>query len=444
MMLVNNLAAVAAAPSGGSDGGMSTILQFLLILTIIIFAAKAAGYISTRLGQPAVLGELLAGVFLGPSVLNLMNAGFVSDPEAMLATVRKLAELGVVLLMFMAGLEVNLGDMLKVGKVAAFGGISGVVVPVLMGGGLALAFNYSWEKALFIGIILAATSVSISAQTLLELGKLRTKEGIGLLGAAVLDDVLVVLVLSLFLALATSGGGGITDVLLVIVKMVLFFVVTSFLGVKVLPWLLNQVRKLPISEGLTAFTIVVVMLTAWSAEFLGGVAMIVGAFLAGALIGRTQVKHELEEKFHVIIYSFFVPIFFASIGLILNLWEIEGNAWFFAIGVSIVAIISKIVGCGIGARLGGFNNGESFRLGLGMVSRGEVGLIVASVGVTAGIITNQVYAAAVVMVLITTLFTPFALKLAFRNVKEEAEAEVDENTNRPSTSESGELAATRQ
>jgi Kef-type K+ transport system membrane component KefB len=436
-MLANNFAAVAAAPAGGS--GMSTILQFLLILTIIIFAAKTAGYISTRLGQPAVLGELLAGVFLGPSVLNLMNAWFVSDPEAMLATVRKLAELGVVLLMFMAGLEINLGDMLKVGKVAGFAGVSGVIVPILMGGGLALAFNYSWEKALFIGIILAATSVSISAQTLLELGKLRTKEGIALLGAAVLDDVLVVLVLSLFLALATGGGGGILGILWVIVKMVLFFVIASLIGTKLLPWALVKVRKLPISEGLAAFTIVVVLLTAWSAEALGGVAMIVGAFLAGALIGRTEVKHELEEKFHVIIYSFFVPIFFASIGLILNLWEIEGSAWFFAIGVSIVAILSKIIGCGIGARLGGFNNGESFRLGLGMVSRGEVGLIVASVGVTANIITAQVYAAAVVMVLVTTLFTPFALKLAFRNL--DAGADADKDADR--SSEPGELASAR-
>lgn len=159
------------------------------------------------------------------------------------------------------------------------------------------------------------------------------------------------------------------------------------------------------------------MLTAWAAEFLGGVAMIVGAFLAGVLIGRTSAKHDLEEKFHVIVYSFFVPIFFVSIGLILNVRTVEANAWFFAIAVVIVAILSKIIGCGLGAKLGGFNNKESFRLGLGMVSRGEVGLIVASVGITQGIITDQVYAAVVVMVLATTLFTPFALKWAFRQEK---------------------------
>ncbi len=402
MVEINFGALRAAAPvaaTGESKGGMSTILQFLLVLGIIIFAAKAGGYLSTRLGQPAVLGELLAGVVLG-----------------------------VIFLMFMAGLETNLKEMSKVGKVAVFSGVSGVIVPIGLGFLVALPFGYAGEKALFIGIILAATSVSISAQTLMELGVLRKKEGIAMLGAAVLDDVLVVLVLSFFLALVVGGGsGGVLDLLIVVGRMIAFFVVTTFLGLKLLPWLLSKVKKLPISESLTATTVVLVVLTAWAAEFLGGVAMIVGAFLIGVLIGQTHARHELEEKFHVIIYSIFVPIFFVSIGLILNLKEVEGSTWLFAGVICLTAIISKIIGCGLGARLAGFSNLSSFRLGLGMVSRGEVGLIVASVGIAQGIINSQVYAGIVVMVLVTTLFTPLALKLAFRNEKQGPPGRIAEN-----------------
>lgn len=398
---------------------MSTILQFLLILSIIIVTAKAFGYLSTLLGQPAVLGELTAGVVLGPSLLNLFGLGFITKGPALEATVRELAELGVVFLMFMAGLETNLKEMFKVGKVAAFSGVSGVITPVVLGTLLSLPFGYSFQQSVFIGIILAATSVSISAQTLLELGVLRRREGLALLGAAVLDDVLVVLLLSLFLSLGLgAGGGSLVDVLLVIGRMAAFFALTILLGLKLLPWLLAQVKKLPISQNLTAFTLVLVMLTAWASEFLGGVAMIVGAFLVGVLVGRTSYRHELERSFNVIIYAFFVPIFFVSIGLILNLGTVQASTWVFALAVSFVAIVSKIFGGGLGARLAGFDNLSSLRLSLGMVSRGEVGLIVATVGVTGNIINDQVYAAIVVMVLATTLFTPLALKWAFRREKE--------------------------
>ncbi len=399
---------------------MSPILQFLLVLAIMILAAKASGYLSTRLGQPAVLGELLAGLVLGPSLLNIYGWGFMSaaDSASLATTFKKLSELGVIFLMFMAGLEINLKDMFKVGKVAVFSGTSGVIFPIVWGFLVALPFGYAGDKALFIGILLAATSVSISAQTLLELGVLRRKDGVALLGAAVLDDVLVVLILSLYLSLVIGGGGGVLEILFEIVKMLAFFVITILLGRTVLPWLMARIKKLPISEGLLAFTIALIALTAWTAEYLGGVAMIVGAFLLGVLIGQTYFKHELEEKFHAIMYSLFVPLFFVSVGLIIDLTSISSDAWIFAIVLCVVAIGSKIIGCGLGARLSGFDNRSSLRLGLGMVSRGEVGLIVASVGINEGIINQNVYAGAVVMVLVTTLFTPLALKWAFKGEKE--------------------------
>lgn len=420
--------AVSAAPAGG--GGMSKILQFMLIIGIIIIAAKLAGYISLLLGQPAVLGELLAGVILGPSLINIYGFEFLTEKAAVESTVKNLAELGVILLMFMAGLEINLKEMFSVGKVAVFSGVAGVVVPIAGGAALGFAFGYgadNWQKAVFIGLILAATSVSISVQTMLELGVLKKKEGIALLGAAVLDDVLVVMILSFFIALFgknASQGGGLLDILLVIVKMVLFFAITITLGIKFLPWLLNQIKKLPISEGLIAFVIAFTVLISWAAEFLSGIAMIVGAFTFGALLSRTNLKHEIEEKVHTILYALLVPIFFVSIGLIVDVKTVPGNVWIFAIFLTIVAILTKVIGCGLGALAAGFNFKSSLRVGVGMVSRGEVGLIVASVGLAEAFITAEVYAAIIVVVLVTTLFTPFALKAVFKG-------ESDKNDNPP-------------
>ncbi|MBN9393129.1 MAG: cation:proton antiporter [Chloroflexi bacterium] len=391
---------------------MSSILQFVIILAIIIVAAKISGFISVKVGMPAVLGELLAGVILGPTLLNLFGLPFVTDTH-LLEGFKHLAEVGVILLMFMAGLETDLKALGRVGKVAVLAGVLGVVVPLLIGAGSALPFGFTAQQALFIGIILTATSVSISAQTMLELGVLKRKEGIALLAAAVIDDVLVIIVVSLFIAL-TSGGGGLLDIGLVLGKMLLYFLFAGLVGWKVLPWLMSKVNKLPISEGLVAFTVVVILVYSWSAEYLGGVALITGAFIAGVALSRTNLKHEIEEKFHTLTYGFFVPIFFVSIGLAANLAVLSASDFLFAGVIILGAVVGKVVGCSLGARLGGFDNRLSFRLGLGMISRGEVGLIVASLGLTQGLIGENIYGVMVLMVLVTTLLTPPILKLVYK------------------------------
>jgi Kef-type K+ transport system membrane component KefB len=412
---VNN-PALYAAPAPAAGGGMSDLLQFLLVLAVVIVAAKAAGLLSTKLGQPAVLGELLAGVVLGPTLLNIFGWPFITS-QSLPVEFKHLAEIGVILLMFMAGLETDLKALSRVGKVAVLAGVLGVIFPITLGGLVALPFDYSFDKALFIGIILSATSVSISAQTLLELRVLKRKEGMALLGAAVIDDVLVILVLSLFIALALGGGGGAGEIVLVVVRMAAFFAVAGLFLWKVLPWLLHRAKRLPVSESLTATTLVIILGVAWAAEFVGGIALIVGAFLVGVLVARTDYKHELEKSFHTLTYSFFVPIFFVSIGLAANLTQLSGGDLLFAVLIVLVAVVSKVIGSGLGARLGGFNNGEAFRMGLGMISRGEVGLIVASVGLQQGLIQEGTYGVMVLMVLATTIITPLALKAAYRNVK---------------------------
>ncbi len=394
---------------------MQDFLHLILGLGIVISGAKLGGWVAIRLRQPAVLGELLAGLILGPSVLNLLGwsiFGDAHDSEVLAHTVYELAEVGVVLLMFMAGLEIDLGEMLKTGRVAVMAGVMGVIVPLILGAATALLFRYPSEAAIFVGIILTATSVSISTQTLIELGRLRTPEGLALLGAAIVDDVLVILVLSIFLALNISSGEQ-TSVFMIVLQMVLFLAGSVLLGFWLLPKVAEWVQDQPISEGLAALAIVVAFLFSWTAEEVGGLAAITGAFIAGLGFGRSHLRDELAGKMHTIAYSFFVPIFFVSIGLKTNIRLLTGDLLPLTLVLIVIAILSKIIGCGLGARLGGFDNRRSLRVGLGMVSRGEVGLIVATVGVSAAIIQTELFSVVTVIVLVTTLVTPLLLRWGF-------------------------------
>jgi Kef-type K+ transport system membrane component KefB len=391
---------------------LSVFLQLTLALAIIILAAKAGGYVAVRLRQPAVLGELLAGLVLGPTVIDLVHLPFVSNPEVLQEEISDLAALGVVFLMFMAGLEVELSEMLHAGRASLLSGVLGVVVPLFMGAAVALPFGYTDRAAWFVGIILTATSVSISAQTLLELGVLKTREGITLLGAAVVDDVLVLLVLSIFLALAGSASGEVS-IIVVVARMALYLGLSAALGWFILPWLAVWVDRQSISEGLTATVVIVTLVFAWSAEVMGGLAAITGAFIAGVGLGRSPLHDKIETKMRVITYGFLVPIFFVSIGLEANLRAITAALLPFLIVLFIVAIVSKVIGAGLGAHLAGFNRAESLRVGVGMISRGEVGLIVAGIGVREEIISQEIFTVVVVLVLLTTLVTPLLLRYVF-------------------------------
>jgi Kef-type K+ transport system membrane component KefB len=391
---------------------MSPLLQLLLALVIVISGAKLAGLLSARLGHPAVLGELLAGLVLGPTLLNMFGWPFFTSAHLQ-DTVFELAELGVILLMFIAGLEIDLAEMRKTGRVALLVGVLGVMTPLALGFGAALPFGYDTQKALFIGVLLTATSVSISAQTLLELGRLRSRVGLVLLGAAVIDDVLVILLLSLFVALA-GGGGSVVDLLVIVARMALFLAGAVMLGLWLFPRLLGRVARWPVSQPVLSTALVITLLLAWSAELVGEVAAITGAFLAGMLFARTRYRHDIEEGTSRMAYSFFVPIFFASIGLHTNARLLDGSLIWLTLLICAVAIISKLIGCGLGARLAGMSTRESIQVGTGMISRGEVGLIVASVGISNGIIGQELFAVTVVMVLATTLATPLLLRLVFR------------------------------
>jgi Kef-type K+ transport system membrane component KefB len=394
---------------------MSEFLQLAFLIAVILLAAKAAGYLSVRLGQPSVLGELLVGILLGPSLLDLLHLPFI-EGEALGHTISELGELGVLLLMFIAGLELHLDELTRNTKVSAFSGIMGVLMPVALGTGTALLFDFPLDSALFLGLTLGATSVSISAQTLMELKVLRTRVGLGLLGAAVFDDVMIILLLSIFLAVI-SGGTSLVGILLILGKMILFLVASTAFGLYVLPRLVRITRRLPISQGVLSLAIVILLFYGVAAEVVGGMAAITGSFLAGLMFARCEEKERLDQGVSAMAYGLFVPIFFVSIGLEVNIRDMQADILFLTVAIIVVAILSKFLGSGLGARWAGFTWRESWQLGAGMVSRGEVGLIVANVGIGAGLVSGSEFSAIVGMVLATTIATPPMLRALFAEPK---------------------------
>jgi Kef-type K+ transport system membrane component KefB len=392
---------------------MTPFLQLALALSILIAAAKLSGYISYQLGQPAVLGELFAGILIGPTAVNFLHLPWFPD-EHLFETIHHLGEIGVLFLMFIAGLELHLTDLTKSGKVASLAGILGMIFPLGLGILLGVVLDMELPVAIFLGLILSATSVSISAQTLIELGVIRSWVGISLLGAAVLDDILVVLGLSVFTAAVLStGSGGWVSILWIVIRMLLFLGLASLLGEIVLTRLSSKVNELPISQGLIAFVIVMILLYGWAAESLGQMAAITGTFLAGLFFARSQLKEKIEKGISVLAYSFFVPVFFIDVGLKANLRDLRGAAFWIFLTMTLVAVIGKVLGSGWGARIAGMSRREALQIGIGMMSRGEVGLIVAAVGITEGVLPQSIYSAVIGVVIVTTLLTPPLLRASF-------------------------------
>jgi Kef-type K+ transport system membrane component KefB len=393
------------------------------LLALIIAAAKVAGALAARIHQPAVFGEILVGVLLGPTVFNVLGWPMFAAPadglsigsSSLLDLVRDLAQIGVLLLMFVAGLETDLDQMRHVGKVAFWSAFGGVVLPFAGGAALAVAFGLPlfWQ-GIYIGTILTATSVSISAQTLMELSALRSREGSTILAAAVIDDVMGIVVLSVVVALTKVSSAGHADagaIGVVVLRLVAYFVVAVYAG-RWLPGILRWASRLAASQAMLAAVLVIAFVYGWAAEYLGGVAAITGTYLAGVLVAQTKFKEAIDSGIHALTYAMFVPIFFISIGLQAD-GRALGEQMPFATSLILVAIVAKAIGCGVSARLCGFDSQQSVRVGIGMISRGEVGLIVAGYGLTEGLIGRDVFSASVLVVLATTMATPPLLRMVF-------------------------------
>ncbi len=375
--------------------------SMLLQLALIIAATKLSGVLSAKLNQPTVFGKLLIGIIIGPSLLGLLQPGEL---------IKALAEIGVIILMFLAGLETDVAEFKKAGYGSTVAALGGVILPMGIGTLFVWQTGAPLLVALFIGTVLTATSVSISAQTLRELGRLQSPIGMTILGAAVIDDVLGIVVLTLVLGLAAGTSGGIAAVGIVIAKMVAFFLISLMVGKRIIRPLLTWTAKLPVTESLAAAALVFAFMLAFLAEE-SGVANITGSYIAGLLIGMTEFREQVTRRIEAVGYSFLVPVFFISIGLVAQVKSL-GAGWTFVVVLTLIAVFTKIIGCGVGAKVAGFNFRDSLAIGTGMVSRGEIALIIASIGLARQLIDQPLYTAIVTMVLVSTIVTPPLLKLA--------------------------------
>ncbi len=395
------------------------IVQLFLALGLIIGAAQVAGTLARAVGQPRVFGELVAGVILGPTLFDMLHWSTFNDPVLLGKTVEEFAELGVLFLMFTVGLEVHLRELLRVGRVAVWGGVLGAALPVVMVVPTVVAFDHSVKTGVFVGVVMAATSVSISAQTLLELGVLRTKEGFGLLATAVVDDILAILLLSV--TVATLGpdaeDASVLELAWIFVRMALFLGGALALAWVALPRTINWIWRNPrLNQGTASFALIAALIFGWGADALGGIAAITGAFVAGMGLSQAseRAKAEIIATTHHISYAFLVPIFFVNVGLHTDLTDIGMDAIPLAALLLAVSVISKVAGSGIGARMGGFSNGESVRLGVCMISRGEVGLIIASLLLADGLLSEDIFQPVFLVILLTTVLTPPLVRYVFR------------------------------
>lgn len=380
-------------------------MEFIMYLVLILLTTKIAGDLSVRIGQPSVLGKLIVGIVLGPAVLGwIQNDIFIRD----------IAQIGVLLLMFIAGLETDLDQLRRDWKAAFAVAVGGIIFPFIGGYFAAISFGISHMYALFFGTIFCATSVSISVQVLKDMNKLSSREGTTILGAAVVDDVLVVILLAVIMSMMGTGGDVAIGVL--IGKKALFFVGVVLAGWFLVPRVMKWLAPLKVSEAVITAALVICFAFAYFAEWLG-MAGIIGAYAAGIAISQTSYKEDVERRVEPIAYSIFVPVFFVSIGLNVTFAGAGSQLLFLSI-ITVMAVLTKLLGCGIGARLTGFNTKSSIIIGSGMISRGEVALIIASIGLNSGILQQEYFTPVIIMVIITTLVTPPLLKATFTERKQ--------------------------
>lgn len=380
----------------------------LLSIVLILIFTKIGGIISRKLKMPEVLGALIAGVILGPVVLNIVQ---YDD------NIKLLSNLGVIMLMFLAGLETNVEEFKKAGFSSLIIAVAGIIVPLVLGTLSAyMFFNNFWENV-FVGVILTATSVSITVETLKELGKLNTRAGINILGAAVIDDILGLILISIVLAVAQTSGSsagvsGTLSIIYVFIKIVLFCLF-SIIGVIYLPKYINKFISYvkPGREFLT-FSIAVAIFIAYIAESLG-IAAITGAYICGLMFSSISHKEYLERNVKAISSGFLSLIFFASVGIEANLKGLNEKVFFITLVMFIVAVIGKVVGCGAAARFLKMSKSQAVQIGTGMISRGEVAIITANIGLQKGIISEEVFLPTLIVVILTTIITPILLKVAF-------------------------------
>ena len=384
-------------------------VRFLLDLTILLFIAKVFGLVAKRIGVPEVVGQIVAGLLLGPAILNIVTE---SD------FLQQMAEIGVMMIMFEAGLDTNLDEMRKTGIKAAVIAFMGVIVPITLGMVLYMAFygfagpgSDQFLQGLFIGTIISATSVSITVAALKELGKLNDTVGTAITGAAIIDDVIGIVALTLVISL--KGGSGSANLGVVILKVAVFFACAVGSGLLVnrfMHWLDDHyphTRRMPIASLCYCF------LLGYIAETYFGIADITGAYLAGVVLCNLSDRDYIERRIDISAYMVFAPLFFTGIGLKTSFGSMNTKLVIFSILFVLVALGAKVIGCGGSALFLGFKKKDALKIGIGMMSRGEVALITAQKGLAAGLLSADFFSAIILLIIVSSIVTPIFLKRVY-------------------------------
>ena len=385
---------------------MDTI-QILRDLVIIIVSAKLFGLLARKLHAPQVAGEIIAGLIIGPTLFDLVEAGdFLSG----------MAEIGVILLMFSAGLETDIDKLKKSGVKATILACTGAAVPLVFGAILYMSFygfaapgSMEFIKALFIGTILTATSVSITVQVLKELGKISTDVGTTIMSAAIIDDVIGIVVLTAVLGLKDPNA----NLIAVVIKTIAFFALSFVVGIAIFKLMQKVEHKWPHTRRIPIMGLALAFAMAYVADRYFGVADITGAYVAGIILSSLDNSEYIDRKMDINSYMIFGPVFFASVGLQTNLKTVDMTILAFSVAFVIVGMLGKVVGCGLVAKLLKYNTSDALKIGVGMMTRGEVALIVAQRGLKAEIIDSRYFTAVILLIVLSSILTPIILKAMY-------------------------------
>lgn len=382
--------------------------KFLLDIGLIILFVKLFGIITGKIHMPKMLGGLIAGIVLGPAVLNIIELN---------STLEFLEGLGIIFIMFLAGLETKLKQLMKDSKKFIIIAITGVLIPLAFGFLFSRFYIIDRTLNLFFGMVITATSVSITVESLMEMKKMKSHVGTAIIGAGVVDDIIGIIFLSFIL---NNGNVTVSSTITVVLKILIFLILALAIGLimfKILAWLETKLKK---SEELPIFSVAFALLLAYIAEVFG-VSGIVGAYIAGLVVGRTKQGKEVRKRLEVLVHMIFSPISFASIGLKLNTLLLPVNTWLFIILFSVVTIFSKIIGAGLGAKITKYKTKEALQIGVGMVTRGEISFIMIEEAKKMLMITDEIFSILVITIAIVSFVTPIFLHFSFRKKHEEDE-----------------------
>ncbi|WP_288658565.1 cation:proton antiporter [uncultured Limosilactobacillus sp.] len=385
-------------------------MEFIATLAGLLLATQVVAHLCRRVEIPEVIGQILVGIIVGPALLNWVHLdGMMNEFQ----------EIGVIILMFIAGLESDLSLLKKYLRPAVIVAVIGVIVPVLVMGGASCLFGFTKMESLFIGVIFSATSVSISVAVLREFKRLDSREGATILGAAVADDIIGVIMLSIMISMINGSQGGHTNMPLgmALLLQVLFFGGTYLVVRWLAPYLMHLSERLLTVAAPSVMAMIICLGMAALADYVG-LSGAVGSFFAGIAVANTHRKETIDRSFIPIGYALFIPLFFVSVGLNMRFDNLQ-RSFVFVIVMTILACLTKLVGCGAGAKLSGFNLPSSYVVGSGMVARGEMALITAQIGYEAHLMSSMYYSDVITVIILATVLAPFMLKHALKSAHEE-------------------------